>query len=256
MANINKIIELKVSGKFAHFRKFYTNSSSLSYLIPPRTAIIGMFASILERERDTYYEEFESIYVSLSIPEGWFIRKQTHSINNLHNAYYRLLVNGNGKIQHSQNKLELLLFPVLKKKIVYNIYIGIRNDSDDKIVKEIVSKVKDGNLGYGAYLGQRQFKAFIELVNVYEGTKIKFLDSYHTLHSICSEENFVKFELEEGISIIRELMPHDFKTIENKNEKSREPVSVRYVYFEKTGKPLKGEFKNCYQIGENVISFY
>ncbi|KPA09783.1 CRISPR-associated protein Cas5 domain protein, partial [Candidatus Magnetomorum sp. HK-1] len=40
--SILKILSFRLNGRFAHFRKFYTNSSSLSYFVPPRTAIIGM----------------------------------------------------------------------------------------------------------------------------------------------------------------------------------------------------------------------
>ncbi|MCB5267201.1 MAG: CRISPR-associated protein Cas5, partial [Candidatus Cloacimonetes bacterium] len=45
--NFDTILELRLSGNLAHFRKFYTNASSLSYTIPPRTAICGLVASIL-----------------------------------------------------------------------------------------------------------------------------------------------------------------------------------------------------------------
>lgn len=52
-----KFLVFDLKGKFAHFRKFYTNSSLLSYLVPPRTVIEGVVAAILGFERDSYYEE-------------------------------------------------------------------------------------------------------------------------------------------------------------------------------------------------------
>ncbi len=51
-----KITVFDLYGKFAHFRKFYTNSSSLTYLIPPRTTIEGIIAALLGYERDSYYD--------------------------------------------------------------------------------------------------------------------------------------------------------------------------------------------------------
>ena len=86
---IEKIIMFKLSGKFAHFRKFYTNASSLSYLIPPRTVIIGLIASILKIPRDEYYDIFneDNLKVSVCIPKNLEIRKQTQSLNYLHNKY-------------------------------------------------------------------------------------------------------------------------------------------------------------------------
>lgn len=55
-----KFLVFDLKGKFAHFRKFYTNSSSLSYLVPPRTVIEGMVAAILGFERDSYYDMFSA----------------------------------------------------------------------------------------------------------------------------------------------------------------------------------------------------
>lgn len=62
-----KIIIFELWGKFAHFRKFYTNSSSLSYSVPPRTTIEGIIAAILGYERDSYYEKFnpDNLYVAV-----------------------------------------------------------------------------------------------------------------------------------------------------------------------------------------------
>ncbi|HBM79479.1 MAG TPA: CRISPR-associated protein Cas5, partial [Clostridiaceae bacterium] len=53
-----QVISLHFKGKMAHFRKYYSNSSALSYFIPPRTTIIGIVAGFLGYERDTYYEDF------------------------------------------------------------------------------------------------------------------------------------------------------------------------------------------------------
>ena len=53
-----EILAFNIRGKFAHFRKFYSNSSALSYFIPPRTTIIGLIAGMLGLERDSYYEDF------------------------------------------------------------------------------------------------------------------------------------------------------------------------------------------------------
>ncbi len=44
-------------GPLAHFRQYYTNSSSLSYAFPPRTVLMGTVAAILGWERDSYHEE-------------------------------------------------------------------------------------------------------------------------------------------------------------------------------------------------------
>lgn len=49
------VLRVRVSGRLAHFRKVFTNSTSLSYFFPPRTTIMGMVASAMGLERDSYY---------------------------------------------------------------------------------------------------------------------------------------------------------------------------------------------------------
>jgi CRISPR-associated protein Cas5h len=51
----NNVLTFNLYGKFAHFKKFYSNKSSLTYKLPPSTVIMGIIASILEEPRDSYY---------------------------------------------------------------------------------------------------------------------------------------------------------------------------------------------------------
>jgi CRISPR-associated protein, Cas5h family len=78
---MNKILIFDLVGMFAHFRKFYTNSSSLSYAFPPRTVITGLLAGILGYERDKYYEEFSSENCSVGLAIKNPIRKLVQTVN-------------------------------------------------------------------------------------------------------------------------------------------------------------------------------
>ena len=254
-SDIDKIIMFKLSGKYAHFRKFYTNSSSLSYLIPPRTVIAGMLASILKIPRDEYYEIFDSekIKISVIIPEGLVIRKQTQTLNYLHNEYYKLLVKGKGKLQPSQCKLELLMHPP-GKNIEY--IIALAGDAANEPLNTLEEKLQTEDYGYGVYLGQRQFRANMEFLGSYEKPEIEFLEESEYLHSACSEENFINFNVDETIDIWSEQMPIAFKQVKERNGIGREPTIVKRIYFERNGKRLKGKFKNCYKVNNLFISFY
>jgi CRISPR-associated protein Cas5h len=254
---IERIISFKLSGKFGHFSKFYTNSSSLSYLIPPRTVIIGMLASIMKIPRDEYYELMseETFKISVRIPRGLVIRKQTHSLNYLHNDYYKLIATDNhkGKANHSQCKLELLHGPP-NGRIEYVIYIGGNND--DTVFNELVSCLQAGNYGYGIYLGQRQFKADISDLILYNENDIRFLENSDTVDTLCIKENITDLDFIPDIQVLTDQIPVNFRKIENKGKVCREPISVKDVVFERTGQSLKGKFKNCYILGDNIISFY
>lgn len=256
-SKIDKIIMFKLSGKFAHFRKFYTNASSLSYLIPPRTVIIGLISSILKIPRDEYYDIFneENLKVSVCIPKNLEIRKQTQSINNLHYKYYGFLNSGTTKYpgKHSQCKLELLMFP-LDKNIEYIIYIGC--DHQNEIINKLEEKLIENNLGFGVYFGQRQFKADVEFIDSFKNSDIVFIEKSQFLDSVCSEENFIDCNFSSEIDVLAEQMPIHFKKIKSGTKTGREPVTVKKVFFEKKGRRMEGEFRNCYLVNDNYISFY
>jgi len=252
---IDKIIVFRLSGKYAHFRKFYTNASSLSYLLPPRTVVIGIIASVLKIPRDEYYEILhqENLKISVRIPDNQIIRKQTQSLNYLHNKYFTLLAKGRGKIQHSPTKLELLMHP-MGKNIEYIIYVA--GNSNNERLNEFEGKLMIEDFGYGVYLGQRQFRADIEYIGSYGISDFIFLDESEYLDSICAEENYIDCNLNSEINVWAEQMPVHFKQVKAKNKTGREPVTVKRIYFERYGRRLTGKFKNCYRLDEKYISFY
>ena len=44
-----KILTFRLQGKMAHFRRYYSNSSALTYTIPPRTTVLNI-AGLLDTQ--------------------------------------------------------------------------------------------------------------------------------------------------------------------------------------------------------------
>lgn len=76
-----KMIIFDLYGRFAHFRKFYTNSSSLSYSVPPRTTIEGIIAALLGYERDSYYDLLDVDKLNVAVRKIGESRKVMQSLN-------------------------------------------------------------------------------------------------------------------------------------------------------------------------------
>ena len=252
ITDMDRILRFSIKGKFAHFRKFYTNSSSLSYVIPPRTVITGLIASVLKIPRNQYYDLMgrEAIGISVSIPKGKPIKKQMQSMNYLHEDYFNLIAKGtkSGKVQHSQCKLELLSGSN-GNQVEYQIHLGFKNTNENSI--DFASKVTGYNLGYGVYLGQRQFRGYIENLETFTEKEFEKLEASKFLDTACIQENITSLELSTEINIQKEQMPSGFKKVNN----GREAVSTDLVIFEKSGKQLAGEFKNCIYLQDKYISF-
>ena len=103
MNNTNSlsVIAFDIKGKMAHFRKYYSNSSCLSYFIPPRTTIIGIIAGLLGRPRDEYYEEFSLEQCNIGIAVLSSLKKIIYKVNYLHvESRMTLLVQKNIIVKH------------------------------------------------------------------------------------------------------------------------------------------------------------
>jgi CRISPR-associated protein Cas5h len=260
---IDNILAFNLCGRFAHFRKFYTNASSLSYLVPPRTVIIGLLGSILMMPRDSYYETLgeSSCKISVSAAGGAVIKKSVHSVNMLHEKYHSFLERGKGKSDnmHSQCKLELLSAGA-GQAIIYRVYAAFPGNPG--LFHQLKEKIKSAHMGYGVYLGQRQFRAYIDDIRTYSPEETGFLERSEYLDSICLQENVVSLQKDNGggdtnIQVVVEQMPVHMKAVvSGSGPDGREPVSVKRVLFERRGKRLFGTFKNCCRVGDKVISFY
>ena len=55
---MDKVLVFDIWGEYAHFRKYYTTTSPLSYSIPPRTAVTGFIGAILGLGKEKYLKHF------------------------------------------------------------------------------------------------------------------------------------------------------------------------------------------------------
>ncbi len=111
-----KVIVFDLYGKFAHFRKFYTNSSSLSYSIPPRTTIEGMIGALLGYDRDSYYEILGADKLKIAVKKMSKTRKIMQSLN-----YIKADSPGKLKFpkEHTQIPFEILVGDEIIKYRIY-----------------------------------------------------------------------------------------------------------------------------------------
>lgn len=76
-----QVLAFHLMGKMAHFRKYYSNSTALSYYLPPVVTVKGILAGLLGRERDSYYTEFSDDVCKIAVGIGAKARKITQAMN-------------------------------------------------------------------------------------------------------------------------------------------------------------------------------
>ncbi len=233
--DINKLLIFDVYGSMAHFRKFYTNSSSLSYMFPPRTTVIGLIAAMLGRERDTYYEEFSSDNCRIAVSVRTRLRKLMQTVNYLQTKGTGGL---NGSKGHTQIPLEILLPE--KNMIVYRIYFS---HDDARLMDELSERIKRGRFFYPVYLGLSEFIASARFVDEITGGDIDVkppggsYDICSVLNSNMLVDRGLNFVDSGGgpLQYIKELMPAEF-------DKDRNVKSTANFIYEKNSNIISGKF--------------
>lgn len=227
----DRLILFDLAGPMAHFRRFYANSSSLSYSFPPRTTICGLVAGILGKPQDSYYEEFSAKRCRVGISLRTPIRKIVQTVNYVRT---KSLSEVDASAGHTQVPLELVLPQVGNKKLRYRIYFW---HEDGKLMDELWRRLRERKFIYPPYLGITECPAEIPWATLLDRGKLNWLsDSREPLKittvipvkRISSEG----LKLKDGLQLLKERQPLDLAP-------GRSLAAVADVLYERNAKPLE-----------------
>ncbi len=239
MNSIGSVLRFKVEGFMGHFKKYYSNVSSLTYEIPPRTVIMGMLASLLEMPRDSYYDFLHPERCKI----GCSIRSPSRKLMQCMNY----LVKDGG---HTQVRLELLL--PANSKLQYEIYV---THADEEVVDTLYKTISKHDPGYGLYLGQRPFRASTKNPELIPPDNIEVQGKVEAeIDTLTFENNIIETNPEGDFSldIASVSMPVSMREAGG----GREPEDTGMMIFERQGNPLPGTFKQVITVNEKNISFF
>ena len=169
-----KIISFRLRGKMAHFRKFYSNSSALSYFIPPRTTISGIFAGLLGWERDRYYNAFSLNQCKIAVACCTPVKKTMQKLN-----YLMVKKEGdlNGSAEHhSQTATEMVIPQNIRSGYLdYQTWIHHQDNGIMNKIEKMIQADFPGyySLGISLGLGTAFNLGWIEGMEIFEGVEKK-----------------------------------------------------------------------------------
>ncbi|NSW90409.1 MAG: type I-B CRISPR-associated protein Cas5 [Firmicutes bacterium] len=237
------MIVFDMYGVCAHFRKFYTNSSSLSYSIPPRTVVAGFIAAILGYARDSYYELFSCNKLDIAVRKMSKTRKIMQSLNYIRATTTTELVCPR---EHTQIPFEIV---VGDEGVKYRIYV--KHESEE-IMDRLYESLKTKASVYPPYFGAAPFNADFALVGVFD-LEERYGNGNFLKTATVIDQNYIMdkgLKLEPGISLFKDRMPKDFGT----GREIKETAS--YIYDENLN-PLNVKVAGNYFIiretGENIL---
>ncbi len=203
-----KAIRFKLSGEYALFKKPYANNQPQSFVIPPKTAILGMIGAIMGWKKDKYIDNlpFENFKygVKLLTPK---IKKDLIGINLMQGKSAKFTFNENpinnppDRGQRSPTRFEFL------KNMEWEIFLHIENtDIQDKLFNRLVDK----RFVYNPYLGLQSLFAKIEcnesdLINLEIAKEIN--DNLYT----SFDKNQIRFKIIKPVAFYNELIPVYFE---------------------------------------------
>jgi len=241
-----EILCFKISGKFAHFRKYYANNTAFSFTIPPRTSLMGMVAAVLGLERDSYYERFASENIRFGVRVLSPLKKSFHrlnllSIKSLGDMSKKFSSDFRGEGGRIQTPFEVVTgLDISTDMIVYQVFIAANENGETEF-----DAIKEGFLKkepvFNISLGTANFTASISDIQMVtaEESKPDDLKDFLFIHSSVpsehiSELKFSKEDFDTYNFIEEDMMPGDF--VANQN---REVRKMNRVVFSTTLNPIR-----------------
>ncbi len=203
---IMKVLIFDVIGRMAHFRRFYSSVTALSYYFPPRNTVMGMIAAIMGYDRDSYYDNLSRDKIGIALAIRTKMRRLILPTNYLDtDQISEDRLRGKGKVPTT---IEYIL-PFLDKELSYRIFIcGLDNTT---ILDELKYRIQNCLYVYPLSLGAANCLARAEYV--YAGES-KIVDNREerpisTVIPIdCIENNGLKINKDRRI-ILEERLPPD-----------------------------------------------
>ncbi|MBE6140121.1 MAG: CRISPR-associated protein Cas5 [Firmicutes bacterium] len=196
--NFSKVIEIDIWSKFGCFTKpDSTSGGFLTYLIPPKTSIIGIIGAILGYDFDEFEKKDESINkykieelydIKISIQPLFDLKTKRVTFNRVSGTTEKT------KIQNIHQ--DILINPYYKLFISFPDYL---KDKEDLFLK----RLENHETIYYLYMGRNEFPLSYEKCNVFDyeskiidsGNSQQFFDNGEKIYGFIDRENISEVEL-------------------------------------------------------------
>lgn len=241
-----KVLVFDIWADYAHFRKFYTTSSPLTFSFPPPTAVAGILGAIFgsDKNKNEYLKIFgnETCKIALRILRP--VRKVRMGINLLETkgTNFRLPMSDKNLAPRTQIRTEFIKNPA------FRIYIA-HQDAD--IFNCLYKNISEHKSIYTVSLGLSELLADFGYIGIYNSKKI-FEGLPSEITTPVTANNMIPdtLEIEAGKKYFKEKLPIRMNP---------ERIVEKYddVIFEPEGNAIKAQLKTYYALenGDNIAFF-
>lgn len=239
---VKQFLIFDIWGDYAHYRKYYTTSSPLSFSIPPRTTLIGLISAIIGKGKSEYLEIMTKEQAEIAIRIINPIKKIRMMQNLIHtkSGYWKPVKTA------SHAPRTPILFEYLKDP-KYRIYF---HHLDDQINSTLKTNLKNHKSVYTPYLGISELIADFAFIDEAEVTAIKSNCEFVDIHTVVPLDMIDKpVLLQPGKKYFKERIPCEMLP-------GRIVTEYREILYEIDGKPIRARAKNCMELinGDVIIT--
>ena len=235
---MDKVLVFDIKAEYAHFKKYYTTTSPLTFAIPPKTTVYGIIGAILGLDKSEYLKYFAAGNCQIGIGIKNPIKKTRINLNLIKTKEAKLM----SRIKNrTQIRTEYL------KDAEYRIYFA---HQDQKIYKKLKKYLSEHKSVYSISLGLSENLANFKFVGEYKVEKIEDNQQWAEMNTVLRIDNDNLDKQDIDFSISNREYFSDKIAIEMKPD--REVTDYGQIVFERQGKAIKAKPKEYYQLETGV----
>ena len=238
-----KVLVFDIYGDFAHFRKYYTTTSPLTFSFPPPPTIAGILGAIYGASKDEYLNLFngEDCKIALKILSPISkIRFGINLVNTKDNKSFRLI-----KTKTHEPRTQIRTEFVKNPK--YRIYMVHNNPEIFEKLRDFIENHKSYytvSLGLSELIANFNYVGTFDYVEITQENEALYIDSIIPAEKV--KEKGIVFEPNK--KYFKEKIPGKMTT---------ERIVEKYVdvIYEPEGKPILAKVEKAFRLlnGETVI---
>ncbi|AZO96391.1 type I-B CRISPR-associated protein Cas5b [Halocella sp. SP3-1] len=237
---MSKLLCFDIWAEYAHFKKYYTTTSPLSFSVPPKTTIYGLIGAILGLDKNEYLDYFQAGQCKLGIQIIKPVKKTRINLNLIDTKTAKMM----SRIKNrTQIKTEFL------KDASYRIFFQHQNQDLYNKLKDFIQAHKSF---YSISLGLSENLANFQYVAEYDYQKIS--DNYEWVDIVTAlmignflGQGDIDFN-EEGKEYFADKVALEMKP-------DREVLNYAQIVYERNGQSIKAKPREYCQLttGENCF---
>ena len=233
---MNKALVFDIWADYAHFKKYYTTTSPLTFSIPPKTTLYGIVSAILGFSKEEYLEYFQEGQCKIAVQIKNPVKKTRINLNLIDTKKAALMAQIETR---TQIKTEFL------KDAKYRIYFMHQNEN---LYNDLKEKLKNHKSVYSISLGLSENLANFKYIEEIELKKITE-NSWQKINTVIriDKENISKGDIDFSQSN-REYFS-DKIAVEMKSD--RTVTDYAKVLFERSGRSIKANVNQYYKDSNN-----